>query len=289
MKSIKSAFFVILCLGFVLDAQAQDQEYNLDETYSINKNGTIHLNSDDAEVTIKGSDRKDVHLVVYYKLDVDGWEIKSGDKFEIEVEDRNGDLYIREADYKGDRVLVGSISEEYRISIEAPRDVAFDIKGDDGTYEISEINSGITMSADDSDIKLTDVRGDRFFFDIDDSTVGIDEGRGNLNLELDDSDFRVRNGAFSEIDAVFDDTDVNITTTLSDNGTYSFNMEDSDLILGITGGGEFNIHHDDTDISTSDNFERSSSDEDYSVYHLAGGKAHIDIDSDDGDIDLRTI
>lgn len=78
MRFIKPALFVMMFILVAFQAHAQDNVYNLDETYSVDEKGTIHLESDDAEVTIQGTDRSDVHLVVYHKVDVDGWELKSG-------------------------------------------------------------------------------------------------------------------------------------------------------------------------------------------------------------------
>lgn len=289
MKFLKPVFLVLFILQ-AYQTHAQENEYNLDETYSINKKGTIHLESDDAEVTIRGTDRSDVHLVVYHRVDVDGWEVKSGEGFRMEVENRGGDLYIREADTEGNRMLVGNIQEEYRITIEAPRDVALDIKGDDGTYEISDINLGLKLWADDSEINLNRMNGDNFDFKIDDSIIRMDEGRGTLNLTMDDSEFSVHKGDFSRIDALFEDSKVDIATSLADDGVYLIEMDDGNLKMNITGGGgEFNIRHEDPDITAGNNFEEVSSDEDRSIYRLPGGKALIEIEIDDGEIELQTI
>lgn len=47
------------------------------------------------------------------------------------VENRNGDLHIRENNRENGRFVVGSVRKEYRITIEAPRQVVLDIEGDD--------------------------------------------------------------------------------------------------------------------------------------------------------------
>lgn len=290
MSFYKSVILTVFLCVLGMQMQAQDSEYNLDETYSIDKNGTIYLQSNDAEVTIQGSDRSDVHLVVYRYVDVDGWEIKSEDKFEMKVDNRNGDLYIREADRNNGRFVVGNVQEEYRINIEAPRDVALDINGDDDSYEISDFNSAIKLDADDTDIELSGMNGESFEFDIDDGSINMEEGQGSLKLDFDDGEFYVRRADFTEIDVSADDAGMDISTSLSDDGFYRFDMDDGDLELNIAGGGgEFDIRHDDSDLRIGDEFEEVSSDEDQSIYRLAGGDARIEIDTDDGDIELRTI
>ena len=289
MKSLKTTLcFAVL---FVMSTQLYAQDlYNLDETYQIDNNGTISLSSDDAEVSIEGSDRSDVHLVVYRDVDVDGINIGSSGVFRVDVEQRDGNLYIRENDGDEQRMIIGNIEEEYRITIEVPRSVALDLQGDDDSYEISNINGEIAINADDSDIELSEVTGNEFDFDLDDGQISIDEARGKLKLSMDDGELYVRQAEFTEIDAEMDDGEMDITTSLTDGGFYLFDFDDGDLAFNITGGGgEFDIHHDDPNIEADDSFEELSSGDDRTVYRLAGGNARIEIDTDDGDIELRTM
>lgn len=290
MRLLKPAIFTILSFTLCLTLQAQDSEYNLDETYSIDQGGTIHLNSDDAEVDIMGTDRSDVHLVVYRKVEVSGLNVKSEGKFSMEVENRGGDLHIRESGDERHRVIMGSIREDYQITIEAPRDVALDLQGDDDTYRIEDISREVRINADDSDIELRGTSGENFRFDIDDGNIDMEEGRGKLDLTMDDGDFFVRRAQFDEITADIDDGEIEITTILADGGLYRFDMDDGELELNIAGGGgRFEIDHDDPTIRVSDNFEEISAEEDETVYNLPGGNARIEIDTDDGRIELRTI
>ncbi len=186
MKLLKPAIFTILPLTFCLSLSAQDSEYNLDETYAIETGGTIHLSSDDAEVNITGSDRSDVHLVVYRKVDVSGFKVESKGDFSIEVENRGGDLHIQESNEESRRLIVGSVREDYRITIKAPRDVALDLSGDDDTYRIADIDRDITIDADDADIELGGTSGDNFSFDIDDGDIEMEGGSGRLDLTMDE-------------------------------------------------------------------------------------------------------
>ena len=290
MNLFKLTVFFVLFLLAGMSAEAQDSEYNLDETYQIDANGTVYLNSNDAEVTIEASDRSDVHLVVYHNVDVDGWELKSAEEFKMDVENRGGDLHIKEADRNGARVLFGNVDEEYRIRLEVPRSVALNIQGDDDSYDISDVGAALRIDADDSDIEIDGATGDSFEFDLDDGSINMEQGQGELKLSMDDGEFYVRKADFNEIDADFDDGEIDITTSLSDQGFYLFDMDDGDIELNIAGGGgEFDISHDDPNVNVGSNFEVIREDEDRSVYRLPGGDAKIEIDTDDGDIELRTI
>ncbi|MGK7370724.1 MAG: DUF4097 family beta strand repeat-containing protein [Candidatus Halalkalibacterium sp. M3_1C_030] len=288
--------FTLLLFPFLLfltlhtEAQTTD-EFNLDKVYSIEDSGTISLNSDDANVTIKGSDRNDVRVKIHYKLSVKGLAIGENEEFEMIVEERNGNLniYEKERDF-GNKVVFGSTDEEYRITIEAPRGVSLDLSGDDEDYRISSIDGSISVEADDSGIELNDCNGDEFNIKLDDGELYMDSGKGSLRVNIDDGDVRILNGDFSSIEVETDDSELDITTRLADNGDYTFDLDDGDLRLNIAGGGgEFEIRHDNADISASSEFEQTMDDDDRSQYSLPGGNATVSISTDDGDIILSVI
>lgn len=281
---------LVLIFGCLISTgNAQTDEFNLDETYSIDSGGTINLESDDAEVRIIGSDRDDVRVVVHYKLTVRGITFGRSNEFEMVVEERNGNLNIHEKERDfGPSGTIGMSNEEYTIQIETPRDVNLDIEGDDEEYQITGIDGFIRLAADDSDARIADVNGNDFSFSLDDGELVLDGGNGRLRIQADDGDIKIHNGNFLEIDVDSDDSDIEITSGLYDDGTYRFDLDDADLTLSITGGGgEFDIRHDDSDISTSGAFENIRDDDEHSVYRLFGGSARVIIRSDDGDINLR--
>lgn len=283
---------ISMLLMFTVRAEAQkNDEFNLDETYAIAGDGTISLNSDDANVTITGSDRQDVRVVVNYRRRVKGLSFGDYDGFEMIVEENNGNLNIYEKEREnGTRFIVGSSREEYEITIEAPRGVSLNLEGDDETYRIASVNGAIQIDADDSDVELKECNGNSFSVELDDGDFLMDGGNGSLQLNLDDGDARILNGNFSDIQFDADDGDLDITTMLSDGGNYRFDLDDGDLILNVAGGGgDFDIRHDDADISTSSEYEEVMSDDERSIYRLPLGNANISIKTDDGDIVLRVI
>lgn len=286
---ITSCFFFLP--GLFLTSTAQSDEFNLDETYSIDFGGTISLQSDDAEVQIIGSDRDDVRVIVHYELKVQGITFGEFNEFEMIVEEDGGNLTIREKDRDfGPSGIIGISSEEYTIEIEAPRDVNLDIKGDDDEYEIVGLDGFIHLEADDSDAQISDINGDDYSFSLDDGSLEMDGGNGHLEIKADDGQIRINNGNFTDIRADSDDSDIEITTSLFDDGQYQLDLDDADLTLNITGGGgEFDIRHDGSDISTSRQFESARDVENHAIYLLSGGDAKIIIRSDDGDINLRVI
>lgn len=281
-----SAFLMLSVMG---QAQSTDS-FDLDQEYNIDPNGTISLNSDDAEVTITGSDREDVRVFVRYRMEVEGFSFGENEEFEMIVEERGSELRIYEKERDFGRVSFGSVREDYEIRIEAPRNVNLDLEGDDETYQISRIDGAINLDADDTSVELRDCNGDNFDITMDDGNLRLDGGNGRLHMDLDDGEANILNGNFSEILVESDDSDIAITTRLFDEGSYRFDFDDADLQLTIAGGGgEFDISHDNADFSVSREFERLMDEENRSVFRLQGGTARVMIDTDDGDIEFRVI
>lgn len=281
----------ILLTGFLVAtiwSFAQDNEFHLDETYPIAKGKTIHLKTNDAKIYIKGSDRDDVHLKIDRTYSVKG--LSWGDRaFDVEVEEKDGDLYILE-EQEGSVTMIGYSKEKYEIWIEAPAWANLDIKGDDDDYYINNLNGDISMRVDDGDITLENCRGRFFEFELDDGDLNMDGGNGSLKIDSDDGDVNIKSGSFDQIEADVDDGSVIIETSLSDNGDYNFIGDDSRfMIVVLGGGGLFEIKHDDASIRTSEVFEVVEENERKTVIKLSQGNARINIRSDDGQIRLGTL
>ncbi|MDR9366879.1 MAG: DUF4097 family beta strand repeat-containing protein [Balneolaceae bacterium] len=209
LKRITLSFIISMTLAVATLFSQSTDEFNLDQTYAIDFEGTIHLQSDDAEVQIIGSDREDVRVNVNYELTVRGITFGESNDFEMIVEEDDGNLVM-------------------------------------------------------------------------------DGGNGQLKIDTDDGDIQIRNGSFAFIEASSDDSDIEVTTALFDDGDYRFDLDDADLMFNVVaGGGEINIRHDDSDISTSPQFESVRDEDEHSIYRLPGGTASVNIRSDDGDINLR--
>lgn len=283
---MKSTLLIALCYLFIhINGFAQEEEFHMDEVFNIDKGGMIKLSSDDAQVTITGSDRKDVHIKIDRSVVVKGLKWGSRD-FTIDVEVRNGDIYIREKS-RGSVSMVGYSKEDYKILLEVPHHVSLDIEGDDDDYEISGINGSVALDIDDGNAELRNCIGQSFRFKLDDGDITMDQASGKLFFRADDGDLRVRNATFSDIDATLDDGDLMIETSLTDNGEYYFRADDSDITLDITkGGGDFKVFHDDTRISSSEEFSVTEKSENRTNLKLANGTARIEIRADDARVKL---
>lgn len=282
MKTILTT--LLTSISLILNAQ---EVFKLNETYPINLSGTIYLDSDDAKVTITGSNRSDVHVNIYRKIETKGFTFSTQD-FEVDVNPRGGNLYIEEH-VSGNLSIMGYSEEEYTIEIEAPLGASLTIDGDDDDYKITNINGAIDMDIDDGDVYLKNCKGDNFKFDVDDGDIVMDTGAGKLYAKLDDGNIDVTNAGFEEIEVSNDDGNINISTSLSNNGKYFFKSDDSDIEFNIVrGGGKFIISHDDARIRASDKFTMEYQEENETRLTLAKGTAEVRIRTDDARVNLTS-
>ncbi|OEK06312.1 DUF4097 family beta strand repeat-containing protein [Roseivirga misakiensis] len=288
---IKALFtsLLIISLGLTQMSAQENSEFNLDRYYKLAADGTVHLNTSDANIKITGSDRSDVHLDVQRKETVRGIRSRKSN-FDMEVEERGGDLYINERTGRGGVTFqIGSRRIDYEIEIEMPMTGSLRIKGDDDDYVIRSVNGDISIKTDDGDIDLLDCTGDDFDIEIEDGDLKMDGGKGAIYVKIDDGDIDIRNGSFDRMELDAEDGSVSVETSLSDRGDYELVADDANVdFVVLGGGGEFNVSKDDGRISASSAYDTVQESERRSRFELKGGEARVEIRIEDGRVRLST-
>lgn len=287
---MKNIVFTMITLLFVSALFAQDNGgFHLDQDYLVGATGTIDLRSSDAKVFITGSARTNAHIKIDRKVITKGWAWGQGNYFRVDVTETNGNLLIHEKDGGSHIAIVGYYHEEYKIEIEVPDGVSLKVRGDDGDYYIKNINGRVELNLDDADAELVDCGGSDFEFRLDDGDIRMNSGRGKLEVSGDDADIEIYKGHFSSIHAKLDDGDFIVETSLDNNGTYMIESQDGTIAMNITsGGGEFNIRHDDARITSEGNFRTLEKGERETRLVLDKGTAKVDLRADDARVKLRS-
>lgn len=284
MKAIITA--ICLFSGLLSFAQDHNGTFHLDENYKISPTGTIKLTTSDAKVYITGSSRSDAHVKIDREVTTRG-VVFGREEFRVDVSEHAGDLEIREHANSTSVGMIGYHYEKYTVNIEVPEGNSLLIRGDDGDYQIKNVNGAISINVDDADVDLAGCKGNMFSFRVDDGDVTMDQGSGSLDIDADDADIRISNGHFDKILADLDDGDLVIATTLSDQGDYSIRSQDGLIDFTILGGGgQFDIRHDDGRVVADSGFEVVEKDENFSKIVLPHGSARVEIRADDARVRL---
>lgn len=265
------------------------QDFHLDKNYKVSATGTIDLGSSDAKVFITGSKRSNAHIKIDREVTTEGIVFGGNQEFSVEVVEENGNLRLREKKSGTSVGVIGVYNEKYRIEIEAPEGMSLVIRGDDGDYYIKNVNGSMDMSLDDADVELADCKGAKFRFSLDDGDLKMDQGKGSIEIDGDDSDIVIYNAQFTSVNADVDDGDLRIETSLDNNGEYFFKSQDGLIALTVmSGGGEFDIRHDDGHVDTQGQFNVISKGEHTTRLNLPKGSAKVTMRADDANIRLAT-
>ena len=283
--TMKHFLLFSFCLAAIM-VSAQN-EFHLEEEFKIDADGTLYLESEDADVTITATDRSNVYVKIDRVVKVKGVSSENYQKFDFAISERNGNLYLEERSESRINFTVGYMSEDYTIDIEVPRQVSLDLEGEDDDYVIYSAGGEITLEVEDGDAEIKDFKGSGIDFLSEDGNLHLEGGSGYLHVETEDGDIEVEGGDFKDVDVETEDGDVELVTNLYSRGEYVFKTDDGDLeLIFPEGGGMIEIHHDDCDIRTSEQYRLVRDSEDKTVVQSGNGDADVKIFIEDGSVRL---
>ena len=283
------ALAALLVIGLFTAAEAKREVFDLDEVYPLAADGTVELTTGDAQIAITGSDRPDVHLVVYYEARIRGLFVDSRkESFRMVVKPHGGDLTIREEGSGTSGIgIFCSSTIEYRITLDVPRGASLKLRGDDDDYRIRNVQGKISLSFEDGEATVEGCQGGFYELEAEDGSIEMTGGRGELEAYVEDGSMEIREGAFRDIRAESEDGRIEIATSLEDGGIYKLETEDGRIELTVLGGGgEFRVDIEDGSVRASSEFKLEEEDEDQSIYSLPGGKARVHLTTEDGRVRL---
>ncbi len=287
---MKQCVLILLLIPTLVLAQNdKDRDFHLDKEFNVNLGGQVRLRCSDADVVVVGSSRSTAHVKIDRLVTTRGW-VWSDETFSVDISNEDGNLEIRERANGTVSMAFGSYQERYTIRLELPLGMSLSVDGDDGNYQISSLHGAIRLDLDDADVVLEKCQGNSFSFRLDDGDVQMDEGRGSLTVDGDDADIRIRNARFASMDVNIDDGDFVVETSLADAGRYNIDLQDGLVSLTVTsGGGRFDIRHDDARVITEGAFSVINRTETRTEVSTTNGSAEVRIQADDARVKLVRI
>ena len=292
---MRSLIFLTL-FGASLVAHAE----RIDQTLSVEPDGTIKIDVIDGDVSVIGWDKPEVRVVGDVPNADDQFVFKTnGDSTRIEVESEHG--------YWGRGKHGGSTS----ITVYCPADsnvrsdgasASFSIKGVKGSVDVSTMSGNIDLEGGDGKVELESVSGD----------VTVNDAKGRLNLASVSGDV-VANviASFFDAQTVSGDITAEIGTSdsvelesVSGDIDIKFSLSNDGRLDADTVSGDVEIHFNEDNINASFDLEtgpggdiknRISDDKSTSVFSLSGsldfkmgnGDASINIETMSGTIKLE--
>lgn len=280
MKKTKILFALLFCTPLILQAQ---NRYELHETYEIAKKGALTITTEDADVSITGTDRNDVEIHVFREVTLMG--ISDEEEFEILVEKQDGNLFIRDRKESNNDFFVGYRSIQYTIGIQVPRNIKLYISEDDGDIHIRDMRSSLEVNCEDGDLIIENFDGESVNIMVEDGDIILKEVKGHLTVSTEDGDVLAKNCAFEKVDISTEDGDIVVESALVKKGQYDIKAEDGDVEFGFSGSGAIlHLRSDDGSISKTGQFDTITEDEAYAELAFGDTSATISILTEDGRI-----
>ena len=222
------------------------------ETFPVEKGALLRLTHGDGDVEITPWDRDEVAVDVVYHGDYTMVGVGKEPDFKIEMKQEGPVIHVngRETGVAMVGIFLSVDIREYRYTIRAPRYLAVESRGQDGDFSATGLTGNLRCRLDDGDVSLKEIQADRVEVEAEDGDVtGERIAARTARFELDDGDLRLRGCS----------------------GAWDVRTEDGDATLRDHASGSLGVRTDDGDIR---------------VQLAAGDRADVEIESEDGDVEV---
>jgi DUF4097 and DUF4098 domain-containing protein YvlB len=183
---------VAVLLTFVSFAAIYAHAEEWRKTYSLSDKPEIRVETNDADIRISATDRKDIEAVVTangYKIGSGGVSIsdhQTGDRVEINVHVPDFHLFSF------------GIHKSVHVDLNIPREADLDVHSGDGRITGENLNGRATLRSGDGDIQINSGKG-TFKIETGDGRVECENIEGDLRAETKDGGVRI-DGVFTTLD-----------------------------------------------------------------------------------------
>lgn len=274
--------------SFISFALMSQNPYEYSGTHSISKGKTLFLSSEDADVTIKGTNRSDVQIDIYRNAK---GNLAKKQEFSFDIEERNGNLYLTEVKKSDPVTFFGYINiKEYSIDLLVPNNIHLNIEGEDDDYKIEEITGDITIDTEDGDILISEATSDMISIESEDGDFNLYESTGSLKYRGEDGDIEIYESDLEDLIIKTEDGDVRTKETTS--GMTKIDSEDGDINLDVVKG-DFFADIEDGDIAINEvhslNLEIDGQDGSVTLSGYLNDKNDYKIKLEDGKFDFNLL
>jgi hypothetical protein len=217
--------YSLVALFLVLGGLTAQKSFELSKSFPIAENGTLHLESADADVRITVDDT-DVVKVEISRV-VSGALAKRQFGFDINTD--NGDLFIKEVYERKPFLWNSEKLISYTIDIRLPYDVNLMMRGDDDNYQIEGIQGDIKLKANDGEVTFSSMHGNELDIELEDGYININDCNSILSVNLKDGNLVIQDSQINDLSIKAIDGDITSKNSTSINS--SIKIADGDIHL----------------------------------------------------------
>jgi len=188
------ALLVAILSGSSMPAAGTEIKKDYLETFDVSKGDRLQLVHGDGDVTITAWDKDQLEVSVKYDVEIKRVGVGKDPDFEVEFKQQGNTVTV--IGKEKSMVAVGYVSREryeYVYTIQAPRYLRLELKGDDGDVEIEGWEGEVECALEDGDVSLAAMNSPRTSLNLEDGDVHVDGLAGDLELKADDGDVHLSN------------------------------------------------------------------------------------------------
>lgn len=267
---IVMAGLVFLALGAPAPGQAKSIDKHFHETFAVEPGAILRLSHGDGDAEITPWDRDEVDVDIVYRADYTLIGVGREPDFEAELSQEGPVIHVtgRETGVAMVGIFLSTDVREYRYTIRAPAWLAVDSRGLDGDLRITGLRGEVRCRVDDGDVTLEDVEAERIVVTAADGDVHLAGVRGALRVDCEDGNVTGERIAAPAANVTLEDGDLRL---LGCSGEWDIQLEDGDATLRDQASGRISIRGEDGDVS---------------VHLLPGDPAEVEIQVEDGSVEL---
>ncbi len=271
---------VLFVLTLVMSAHAETEK--IEESFSVSKGGELIIDSDLGTIDVDtwGEDE------VFVSIKKRARKQKQLDGFEVEIEQRGNDIYIRGDNERRNRVRV-----EFRVKV--PMAYSLDLSTGGGPINVADINGNVKLDTSGGGITIGDVKGGDINAHTSGGNIRVADVTGNVEVDTSGGNISIGNVDEGDVDAHTSGGNIQVGDV---RGDLKANTSGGGIVLGtITGkskihtsGGNISVARGDGDIdahTSGGGIAIGPSKGDVTV-HTSGG--NINIDMTEGDVNANT-
>lgn len=247
------------------------------------------LQHGDGDVTVSAWEKPEIDIHIVYRGTVKQVGFGSTPDFHAEFRESGHTITVIGRESSGVNFGMRIVNiQEYTYTVQAPRGVALEIRGDDGDVEVRDRAAEVDCREEDGNVTLDGITGP-VTVHLDDGDLAVSNLEGKLVVNGEDGNVQVESSRLSEARLRLDDGDLRMTDC---SGSLDAQLEDGNVDLDGMRLAQCRIRTEDGDVTAglrepgAIEMDLASEDGNVKVTMDEGAQAGFNLHSDDGTIDL---
>lgn len=247
------------------------------------------LHHGDGDVSVRAWDRPEIDIHIVYRGTVKQVGFGTAPDFHAEFRTKGKTVTVIGKESSSVNFGMRFVHiEEYSYTVRAPREVALELRGEDGDVAVQDWRGTIDCRLDDGDVRLERVESS-VSVHLEDGDLEVTGFAGDLTVNTEDGDVRLEDSRLGKFQARLEDGNLHLAGC---SGNLDAELEDGDVVLDGVRLERCRVRTEDGDVTAgfrdpaAIDLDLASADGNVDVTLDEGARAALSLHSDDGTIEV---